>query len=275
MRHILVPIDFSEDSVHALENAIEYANKLNANIRLIHVTKKNTAFNDVFNLKDCSKAISNSIEDYFDIIVKKYETKLNGTFDYKIREGKVYAEINNQAKYDDAYMIVMGTHGMSGFEARWIGSNAFRVLVNSACPVVTIRRGFEKIGVKKIVIPLDPSCETRQKIPFVTNIAKEFGADIYLLEVRSSNNNSSIEKLEKYSSQAAEYINNKNVKCIRESFVGNSLSDTIIDFSKVIDADLIAMMTEQSESAKKKFIGNYAQQMINHSPIPVISFNPI
>ncbi|RLD60443.1 MAG: hypothetical protein DRJ01_09660 [Bacteroidetes bacterium] len=275
MRHILVPIDFSEDSLHALKNAIEYANKLKANIRLIHVTKKYIAFNEEINLNKNFNKLNSSIEDYLNFVIDKYKSKLNGTFDYKIREGKVYAEITNQAKYDNALMIVMGTHGMSGFEARWIGCNAFRVVVNSACPVVTIRRGFEKNGVKKIVMPIDLSSESRQKVPFVTNIAKQLGADIYLLDICSSDKDEKSEKLKDYSRQVAEYINKNDVSCIKKFLVGNSMTDTVVDFSNVIDADLIAIMTEQSESAKDYLIGTYAQQMINHSPIPVISFNPV
>ncbi len=275
MRHILVPIDFSGDSVHALENAIEYANMLNANIRLIHVTKKNAVYNGTIDFNDYSKILSNSIDDYFELIINKYKEKLHASFDYKIREGKVYAEIINQAKYGDALMIIMGTHGMSGFEARWVGSNAFRVVVNSACPVVTIRFGFEKNGLKKIVLPLDTSKVTRQKVPFVTEIAQAFGAEIYLVDIHSSEKKSIIEKLNKYSDQVSDYINKKNVKCYRESFVGENLTETVINFAVGIDADLIAIMTEQPESAKNFIIGTYAQQMVNHSPIPVISFNPV
>ncbi len=275
MRHILVPIDFSGDSVHALENAIKYANVLSTNIRLIHVTKKNAVYNGTIDFHDYSKILSNSIDDYFELIINKYKSQLNGSFDYKIREGKVYAEITNQAKYDDALMIIMGTHGMSGFEARWVGSNAFRVVANSACPVITIRLGFEKLGVKKIVMPLDQSNETRQKVPFVTEIAVAFGAEIYLVDIHSSTKKSVIEKLNKYSIQVADYIKKKNVKCYRESLVGDNITDSVLDFAKKTDADLISIMTEQSESTKNFIVGTYAHQMINHSPIPVISFNPI
>ena len=46
------------------------------------------------------------------------------------------------------------------------------------------------------------------------------------------------------------------------------------NFSQVIGADLIAIMTEQ-EASTGLFVGNYAQRIINHSRIPVLSVTPI
>ncbi|MBE9466962.1 MAG: hypothetical protein IMY72_01420 [Bacteroidetes bacterium] len=147
MRYILVLIDFLGDSVHALENAIEYTNKLNANIRMIHFAKKNTAFHEIIDFHDY-----------------------------------------------------------------------FRVVFNSACCVVTNRLYFEKIGLEKNVMQLDPSKETRQKVPFITDITQAFSANIHLVDISSSNKN-----LNNYSNQVANYINKKNVKCYRNFFIGNSV----------------------------------------------------
>ena len=59
----------------------------------------------------------------------------------------------------------MGTHGASGFEKLWVGSNAYRVASAAPCPVITIRETFEKETFSRILVPLDNSKETRQKIP--------------------------------------------------------------------------------------------------------------
>ena len=62
-----------------------------------------------------------------------------GEFNYKIRKGKVHVEIANQAKYSDAMLVIAGTHGVTGFEEFWIGSNAYRIVTYAPCPVITVR----------------------------------------------------------------------------------------------------------------------------------------
>ena len=56
--------------------------------------------------------------------------------------------------------------------------------------------------------------------------------------------------------------------------IGGNITELAIDYAKKVNADLIAIMTEQTQSAKNIILGPYAQQMVNHSPIPVISFRP-
>ncbi|MCK4661683.1 MAG: universal stress protein [Bacteroidales bacterium] len=274
MKNILVPIDFSEDSINALEFAINIANKFNANIRMLHVKSKYSNYESTYNFKNYNNILNNSIKDYFEIKLKNYKNKLNGKLDYKIRDGKIYREITNQAKYDDAELIVMGTHGVSGFEELWVGSNAYRVVTNATCPVVTIRNDFKNKEIKKIVLPIDTTEETRQKVPFISLLAKAFDAEIFVVTVRESEIPDIIKKLTQYSEQVIEYISNKGIKCQSYSLVGTNITDITIDYALKIEADLIAAMTEQTENPKNIFLGAYAQQMVNHSTIPVISLRP-
>ena len=61
MKHLLVPIDFSNDSLNALEFAIILANRMKLGIRLIHVKRKNADYNPSFNLKDFDVWLYNSL----------------------------------------------------------------------------------------------------------------------------------------------------------------------------------------------------------------------
>jgi nucleotide-binding universal stress UspA family protein len=274
MKKILVPIDFSGDSVNALEHAIVIANKFKADVRMIHVKSKHSNYDDTFDFKDFNTVLSTSIKDYFEIKLQKYKDTLYGKLDYKIREGKIYGEICNQAKYDDSDLIVMGTHGVSGFENLWMGSNAYRVVSHAPSPVLSLRFDYDKKDFKKIVLPLDATKETRQKVPLITEIAKAFNAEIFVVTINEKDKQSVIRKLEQYNQQVSEYISNKGVKCSTNNLIGSNLTDITIEYAEKNNADLIAIMTEQSESAKNIFLGPYAQQMVNHSTVPVMSFKP-
>lgn len=271
MKKILVPIDFSADSINALELAISIANIVGANVRMIHV-KKSKNFELPFYFKDFDLVIGKSLDDFMNILIERYKGIVKNQFDYKIREGNIYKEITNQAKYDDSYMIIMGTHGVSGFEEMWIGSNAFRVVSNSPCPIITIRNGFSNKNLKNIVMPIDLSNDTRQKVPFVTELAKYFNATVHIVGVSETTDTALINKITKYTTQVEEYLKEKGVPCTKTSLTGSNITDLTIDYAIKVKAEMIAIMTEQIKNTAF-WLGPFAQQMVNHSPVPVLSIH--
>ncbi len=273
MEKILVPVDFSTDSINAIEFAISIANKAKAKLRLIHVGN-DKKFDTPIYFKDLVKGNEFSAEKGFKIIENKYKDIIQVPFDFKIRYGKVYKEISNQAKYDDTDLIVMGTHGLSGFEALFIGSNAYKVVSNVKCNVLTIRNGFMKRDIKKIVVPLDASKQTRQKIEPAAEMAEIFGADVHIVTVRSTNLKRIIQRLNKYKEQVIRYFKNKGIKYYSSDLYGNNITDITIEYANKINADLIVIMTEQMENTANLWLGKYAQQMVNNSPVPVLNVHP-
>lgn len=272
MSHVLIPIDFSNDSINALEQGVVMANQLNLDIRLIYIKRKNADYNASFNMHDFNEVLISGIEDNFEKLLFSYRKKIKGTIDYRIREGRVYTEVCNQAKYGDSDMIIMGTHGVSGFEEKWVGSNAFRIVSHATCPVYSIRYNFPKRIIRKIVLPIDNTKETRQKVPYIAKLAQIFKAEIYVINVRDNNRAVTKRNLDEYVSQVNTYLKRRKIKIFNESLKGKNLTDIIIEYALVIDADIIAIMNENSERAKNIWLGPQAQQMVNHSPIPVISF---
>ncbi len=270
MKTIIVPIDFSSDSINALEHAIKISNKIDASIRMIHVQKSNNFKVPKF-FVDFNKMYSNDVNDYFKILTDKYTSKITNKLDYVLRKGKVYKEVIEQTNKDNAYMIICGTHGISGFEEFWIGSNAYRIVSNAECPVLTIRNGYLRKSIKKIILPIDMTRESRQKTKFTVEFAKYFNAEIHVVSVKETNTPAVVERIEKYVTQTTEYIKEKGIKCINDSLFGSNITESTIEYAISVDADLISIMTEQVSSTKNLWLGKYAQQMVNHSPIPILS----
>ena len=272
MKQILVAIDFSKCSIHALEYAISLANRVKANVIMVWVDNTKSDESVFMEPADASrKEISKSFEDLITTYSPQLET---GEITYKIRKGKVHIEVANQAKYSDAMLVIAGTHGVTGFEEFWIGSNAYRIVTYAPCPVVTIRAGYQfKKELERIVVPIDSTVETRQKVPFACSVAQIFDAELHVLALYSTTIAAVRYKVDNYSKQVKSFLENEKVNFKMASIEADNITNATIDYAKEIDADLITIMTEQETTTANLFLGAYAQQMVNHSPVPVLSLH--
>lgn len=276
MKQILVAVDFSKGSLHAVEYAISLANVMkDANIRLVWVDKpesEDSLFASVNKENQHRLEAKKRMEE----LIARYTKMLKkGTITYKLRKGKIYKEIANQAKYDDAYLLIAGAHGVSGFESFWIGSNANKIVTYAPCPVITIRDGFNiKKGIRKIVLPIDNSSSTRQKVPFAMEFGSYFCSEIHILELQSSSLKSIRAKVTSYADQVDKYMTEHHCKVVRKSVDADNITTSTIKYAEQAGADMIIIMTEQEEETSNIWLGPYAQQMVNNSPVPVLSVHP-
>ncbi len=275
MKNILVPVDFSKDSVNALEHGIGIANKVKANIRIIHV-RKNKNYDTPFILKGKDNEYGKTVNDFCNELVQKFKSKYKGkgNFDYLIRVGKVHDIIAEQAELDKAFMIVMGTHGVSGFEELWLGSNAYKVVSKAPCPVLTIRNGYKKRKINKIVLPVDARRETRMKVPYTAELALALKAEVHVVSVRTTNRSDIEKRLNNYASQAEDFLKNKGVKVVKEDLKGSNIAEMTYTYAVHQDAGVIAIVSNERGAPVTMPISSTAQQMVNHSPIPVLSIHP-
>ncbi|RKX18615.1 MAG: hypothetical protein DRP35_08975 [Candidatus Zixiibacteriota bacterium] len=273
MKKIIVPVDFSPNACNALQYAINFANKVGASIRIIFV-KKDKNYENRFMVKEFANSGISKAEDLLKKIVDENQSKLKTEFEYSVRHGNIAEEITNEAKYNDAYMIIMGTHGASGFQEFWMGSNAFRVVSSAPCPVITVPDKYKIKKIDKIVLPIDMSVATREKVNFTAELAQTFNSKILIAGVSEGNYPRVVNKIKKYVEQVEKLLDSKKIENESFQLSGKNIADTIIDFSYENKARLISIMTEQVPNIANAIMGTYAQQTVNHSNIPVLSIRP-
>lgn len=272
MNKIVVGIDFSDCSVNALIHALSIADHCNGELILVWVQK---SANEKEKFVDKTSDVTTDVKAAFEDMIAKYgPDHPNVKISWKIRTGKIYREITDEAKHVDAMLVVVGTHGASGFESFWIGSNANKIVSASICPVITIRSGINiKRPLTRIVMPIDSSDETRQKVKFTTQLAKLHKAEIFILKLYTSRLKDIRHKVDLYAIQVVNYLAEQNVKYQIDFAECENISSTTIDYAKKIEANLISVMTSQ-EGSSNIFLGPYAHQIVNQSPIPVLSIHP-
>ena len=263
MEEIIVGIDFSKGSECAIELAIDIANKMRKNIKLVYVISQS---GEDMSMEEVDRKIK-------DLIVKYADKFVGGEFKYEVFKGKVSEKLAMVAKQEKAAYVVVGTHGTSGYEKDWIGRNAYKTIEETECPVLTIRENFNfNKDLENIVVPIDSSMDTRQKLPYAAKIAKLFNSKIHVLGLYTSE--SIIPVVNKYIEQVEKYLDNYNIPYTVEKTGCENITTTTLEYADSINADLIVIMTEQEKKFSNLVMGSYAQQMIHHSMIPVLTIRP-
>ncbi len=270
---ILVGIDFSDCSINALEHAITIARKAKSGIGLVWVNHLDYS-KEIFSVEP--QDLEKEVIERFNELIKKYKYHIdNGEIEYYIRKGKVYKEVCKLANELEAFLVVIGTHGSSGFEEFWIGSNANRIVSSCKTPIITIRGGVD-IGtdLKKIVLPLDSTRVTREKLPLTTLLAKYFASEVHILGLFTTTSDDIRYRIRNYVAQAEEYLTENKIRYKSTFIEADNITEDTINYASKVGANLICIMTEQETSTANLILGPYATQMVNHSPIPVLSVQP-
>ena len=273
MHPIVVAVDFSNTSIHCIEYAIPFANKAKSNIILVWVDKI-TAQESLY--PDTSNQNRNEAKKRFEELIRQYGKKMSKglKIDYKLRRGKIHNEVDSVASQTGALLIITGTHGISGFEELWIGSNAFKIVTYSSVPVITVRNDFKVTKtIGSILVPIDSSQETMQKLPFVAELAQYFKSEVHIVATHSSHLKSIQRLSEKNSREAVMFFEKHNIKYNQDSIVSNDITKAVIAYADKIKVDLIAIMTER-ETPMNILMGPQSQQLINQSPIPLLCIHP-
>ena len=271
---ILVPVDFSLHSSNALRQAILMAKEFSAQIDLLHAVapiylSANSALvpvGDVFYnrlLREAKTTLQNIADD----ISAKEKIILN----VKTSLGPVAETIISYSKKIKASLIIMGTHGTSGVTEFFVGSNAFRVVNHSPCPVITVQKRITKKSYKIIVLPIRAELNSRNKVNLVAKLAKAFASKIIVTGYTSGNNKTEKEKVKRYVSQVVAFLKNEDIAYESVFFNDSNFTKAVLDHAKKYRADLLAIMTKHDFSVAQIINGTYAQQFVNHSKIPVLS----
>lgn len=269
MKQLLVAFDFSKNALKTLEYAVVVANKTGSALSLVWVD--NTSTHDT--ILNIDHELRIETKNLLDEIIPQFEARLlTGKIEVILRKGKVYSEVALTAKMIDADLLFVGTHGVSGFEQFWIGSNAYRIVTNAPCPVITIRSDFDvSRGIRKILLPLDSTAETRHKLPFAAKLAGMFGAEIHLLLIYNTSIKVIRNRMKSYAQNAIKVLNSNCIPYVLKEIEAENIVSSILQYTTESGADMISIMTEQGATSGSMFLGPYAQQLINNSLVPVLS----
>lgn len=257
---ILVPVDFQEQSLIALSQSYNLARYTGSVIYLMNVVEKGESKDEA---ETKIKALAKETQQKTNIVVKTI-----------IAEGNPFIEINKAVERLNPELVFLGLSSSINMKAI-IGNNAFRMARECPAPIITIKGKSHRDGCKTILLPLDLTKETREKVGKAIEFAKYFDAKIQVLSVLDKSAENFENKLLSYSNQVKRYIQERGISCGNKTVRGKNIAQLVVDYAKEVDADLIMIMSKAELNLKEFFIGTTAQQIINTSTIPVLSIRPM
>lgn len=279
--NILVPTDFSEQSLLALEQAYALAKLLNVEITLLHVIAEGgVAFNIPWFSKDNSEKDGSAYEEscYARLLQISESASKNSWIKVNplMLKGKVHEQIIMTAKDIYARFIVMATDSSDPeHKKNSIGTVTSRVIGETTCPVLTFNGTNIREQFDTIILPLDLSKETQQKVTKAIEIAKFYNSTIRVVSVLLTGEKEILEHLTEQIKQVKEYIEKRDIytttNIIHGSKTVGNIVDYVLDYAYETDGDLIMIMIQQDVGWRERFLGSMSSDILSHSKIPVMS----
>lgn len=273
MKNILVPTDFSPQAEMALKVAAQLARKFDGEIFLLHMLELPLQLIDpvggggqnipeaIFFMKLAHQRFSKIMREPYLKGIKVHETvEFHRAFDGIM-------EIGKEKKCD---LIVMGSHGASGFQEMFIGSNTEKVVRHSEIPVLVIKKEIPEFEIQNFVFATDANPGHKHLLRKAIKFAKTINASLHLLFVNTPNDFMTSEEVTKRIQEFAGDSKSKDYKVHIYNDV--SVEKGILNFAEKTNAGLLGIGTHGRKGIAHFFNGSISEDLVNHATRPVITF---
>lgn len=267
---VLVPTDFSEVAEYAIEHAAGICKQLSYKLTLLHVINKDTKSmlrKEKLNEASLEEKLKKQAAD----IAEKHGIEVN----YLSKEGSIFSTISDVSKEIGANLLTMGTHGKVGVQ-RFIGSYALKVIESLNVPIIVVQNKSFGDGYKDIILPIDDTMESKQKVKWAIHIARKFKSTVHIFSMISSEAYRS-GKIKANTIQIMKFFEQNDIKYTQKyaEKSGNFPKQTLA-YSVSINANLIIIMTNPDKLMPSFILGAWEEEILfNESQIPVMCANPV
>ncbi|WP_163381460.1 universal stress protein [Cyclobacterium sp. SYSU L10401] len=274
MKKLLVPTDFSPYADAALDFAIQLAQKVDAEILIMHVIL--TPVNWVKLTKEQEKLYPDTLE-----VIRKAKVELSTR---KSKVSSLGLEVRELIHFSDGKerlikflslenidMVIMGSHGKYGFKSHVLGSNTYTVLRKSEIPVFIIKPGDKAFSFKKVILATDFKEDSGKAFQLLGDTIRLMGGEPELLYVNTP----------------ADFLEDEQIREIGADFLDKyayypheihiysayNVERGIIQYARSVDADAVALITHGKTDLQQLFSPSVTENLVTYLDKPVISLN--
>ncbi len=276
MKTLVVPTDFSSVSVNAMNYAVDMAQAINAGIVLLHVYNVPVSFTDspVSPVSTVSiEEIKRTSEERLKELKKNLVTITAGKVEIftEARLGETIEELQQICNSVEPLAIIMGSHGATGLERLIMGSTTLTAIRHLKCPVIVVPPGTTYHGIRKIGLACDfENIVQSTPVDYIKNIVREFGADLYVLNVQDIEQDDLEDAImdTAYLDAMLEDVSPKYVQ-----LTGKDVVESINSFAEHNNLDLVMVIPKKHRFIDSLFHKSQSRELITHAHIPIVSIH--
>ena len=277
IENILFPTDFSEAANNALTIAINIAKRELAVLHLLHVIVPeciHVSFDrrlDVWqdlerqNQKGLKK-LSVALEKQYKIIVNTHTS-----ISY-IHAAECIEQLSEEL---NASLIVMGSHGLSGTRAFFMGSNTFTVIKNVSCPVLAIPVEYKKFAFHNILLPVRWMAEVEDRFNIIAHFFKSASTRVEFLGVASFTDFTLFDCLTNKIEKLAINLKNQDIEVIHRNAFCDNIADFVIEYADAADIELLVINPMIDDDWKTFTLGTHTQKILNQAKKPILCIKSV
>ncbi|MFN8347392.1 MAG: universal stress protein [Spirosomataceae bacterium] len=277
IQKILVPVDFSEASLNALQTAVAMSKRHQAALVLVHIINPDS----VLVFQEGGLIFDIGTDDYINRMSQKLEHLAEQTQSDTeqpctglVQSGATVESIVKTAEEEGVDIIVMGAHEVSGLREFLIGTTAYSILKHAHCPVLTVPAEGRWIDFTKIIFPVRPVISALNKYCFSRTIIQKNRAELIIMGVLEYFGKHAVTPLEEETNQLVNLVRRDGIRLKRDFYYCSSIAQTILEKARVFQADLLIVTANLEVQLKDFFTGSFARQIVNHAALPVLLIRP-
>jgi nucleotide-binding universal stress UspA family protein len=299
---ILVPLDGSRFSAHALPVALDLVRRTGGVLHLAHVHAPPLPPTYFGELVIYDSHWEEQLREEARQLLREAATSVRGHGDVAVvtalLEGEVVPSLAGYADRHDVDTIVMTTHGRGGISRAWLGSTADGLIRQTHRPLLLVRpegddAPDQRADFRRILVPLDGSDVSEDVLEPALALARRTGAALVLLRVctpvyvvgrpfaapasvrlDSGEVDRKQEQAKRYLEGLAAQLGADGQQVETAVVLREQAAPAILDFAVETGADLIAMATNGRSGWSRLALGSVADKVVRGSPLPVMVLRP-
>lgn len=275
LKNIVLSTDFSKLADNALSTAVAMCRRQGAKLHVIHVVE-NRFIMAPTEMYAAAIYVVPELESIAKQKLESLEKSIKAKAIIDLQTHLVFANaadgIRDKAIEIGADLIVMGTHGASGFRNMFLGSTAYNVIKNTTIPVLTVPGNKKITEFNKILFPLRTHKGIADKYEFIAPVIEKNSAELLILGLSKPGESDDMGNVEDEIRIIAKALRSSSINYRSDYKLSRNFAKEVIQTAKKEKVDLIVINASLDYSWRQFFVGPYTQQVLNQSPIPVLSF---
>jgi len=273
MKNILIPTDFSLCAQNGENAAMKLAKRFGAKVYLFHHA-------DI--PKNWEEMLVSKREKHPEALKKIYEVEASFerirklfpdiTIETHITGGKWIERMSQFVEQKNIDLIVIGSHGASGKNEFFIGSNTQKIVRSVHCPILVIKEPLNKLKFNQVIYA--SSFNEAEKAAFLKfkDFIKHFLPEIHLVTIHNSEFLDGPITLQQ--AVIKDYIAlSKPLTAHGHIFDSFTIDGGIRKFANAINADLIVVANHYKGPLKRMLVGSNVEALVNHADMPVLTID--